>query len=773
MSKEPGKTTVTIFGAGVTGLSAAHELVLRGFAVEVIAPELNLEVRGDTLDRGIGGMARSQFVCKVPVASNASGMQRLISTANFLVDDTIVFLPQSDAKPEDERRAAAVLDRAAEAIRWLHANARDPSAFTIGVPGDSSRARLAVSPAPPAPSVANRSIWVLDQLSQRLGAAMTRQDLSGLIQESTVIDASDDPRRWVKFNVTFDLAPAEHGFRFFPSFYRHLFDTMKRTQIISPRNIEFGRTSVYDNLVASDGLGLARASTPECPRKSFVIPRSPPVAFETVRKHLGLTLSELDYTIEDIARYQLKVFKYMTSCRQRRSTEYENMSWGEFVEIQRFSPTCRKHIEFGPQMTAALRGSLSDARTQGSITVQLILDQLRTHPHVDSTLDGPTSGAWFDHWHDFLQAQQVTFTRGRLVDFAARSGRVVPILESTRLNDTTGREVVSDYYVLALSLPELHALTPRFLVAVTAAGHKLPADNDFGKVQRFVAADLDPRDTLATDLQRDEPNGPLQHLSGIQFYFDTDVRFWRGHTQYLDSAWGLTSISQPQFWLRTRTPFDIYRSVLSVDIGIWNEKHKGLTAWECSPDQLALYTWEQICDHHRTAFKAKYGQQAELPTPIAYALDNDLVLSSGRESCRDDTPFLVNRTSRYSLRPGAIHPDGGDQASTPCYGLWAGQYVMAGTFVQTYTRLTSMEAANESARHAVNTVIAASGVHSEPCEIWDPEANEPPDLAWLIELDRELFQRHLPHFVDILGWRELPAQIMPHHIVNLFERKPR
>src|SRR5579872_6735630 len=74
----------------------------------------------------------------------------------------------------------------------------------------------------------------------------------------------------------------------------------------------------------------------------------------------------------------------------------------------------RRHVEFGPQMTAALRGSLSDTRTQGTITVQLILDQLRASSHVDSTLDGPTSGAWLNHWHNFLAVQDVRFRRGHL-----------------------------------------------------------------------------------------------------------------------------------------------------------------------------------------------------------------------------------------------------------------------------------------------------------------------------------------------------------------------
>jgi hypothetical protein len=322
-------------------------------------------------------------------------------------------------------------------------------------------------------------------------------------------------------------------------------------------------------------------------------------------------------------------------------------------------------------------------------------------------------------------------------------------------------------------LPEIYALAPGLIEAAKKSGKPLPDDNDFTKLRRFVERDLVPPDTFESDLQHDAPNGPLQHLSGIQFYFDTDIRFWRGHTQYLDAPWGLTSIAQPQFWLRARGPGDAYRGVLSVDIGIWDQEYKGQKAWNCEPDQLAMYTWEQIQAHHERAFRLKYGKKAELPQPIAYAIDQDIVNEKARSARRDLMPFLVNRTAAYPLRPGQLHPKGGKRASRPFYQLWAEQYVIAGTFMQTYTRLTSMEGANESARHAVNAVIAAADVATEPCEIWDPEAHELPDLAWLIELDRALWERRLPHFIEILGWRELPSQIMPHHLKSLLARSKR
>ena len=58
---------VTVFGAGITGLTVAHELASRGIRVTVIAPEINDNILPSTLDRGIGGMARSQFAVELPI----------------------------------------------------------------------------------------------------------------------------------------------------------------------------------------------------------------------------------------------------------------------------------------------------------------------------------------------------------------------------------------------------------------------------------------------------------------------------------------------------------------------------------------------------------------------------------------------------------------------------------------------------------------------------------------------------------------------------------
>jgi hypothetical protein len=97
--------------------------------------------------------------------------------------------------------------------------------------------------------------------------------------------------------------------------------------------------------------------------------------------------------------------------------------------------------------------------------------------------------------------------------------------------------------------------------------------------------------------------------------------------------------------------------------------------------------------------------------------------------------------------------------------MHAGQLVFAGTFMQTFTRLTTMEAANESARHAVNAILGEyarqGGRMIEPCQIWNPEDYELTDLRYLIDLDERLFAARQPHVLDGLDLSFAPGARQP------------
>lgn len=744
MTREPPTSrSITIFGAGITGLTAAHELVMRGFTVQVIDKDFNEEfVQGsEMVDRGIGGMARSQWAIVPGGSLDGGSMRRLWSGAELLNDRALRFHKdkQGNALPDSEERAQMLLDEVVRASKALKKAGLSQADIAIVVP------------------LNDQASLEEDARARYIRAELEKRGLAKKVIANMLVEGPPSLHLMsVYFSGSGLVVPAEHGFRFFPSFYRHLFDTMRRTTIRNPRDSERTKATVFQNLVPCDGLGFARAGR----AISFMIPRRAILSFEAVRQILREVLGELEYTSQDIARFSLRLFKYMTSSTARRQAEYEHISWGDFLGSELYSKVSREHIEYGPQMSAALRGSQSDARTQGNITVQLLMDQLKPDALADFTLSGPTSSTWFDHWYDFLAERRVKFSRGTLDGFEVKDGQVVPVVR--------GCQVEGKNYILALSLPGIAAVADSFLRAAKQAG--IPDDKlaDFHRVKTF-AGDLD------TDLQLACPKGPLQHLSGIQYYFDQDVRFWRGHTQYLDSAWGLTSIAQHQFWARSRLPEDQYKSILSVDIGIFDRPYQpkdgrpAKTAWECTADEIAEYAWEQIYDHHDNAFRKRYGEEVVFPQPVAYALDETIEFLPDRNGAkkRNHSPFLVNQTSKYPTRPGRVMRENGKSKCISCYEVIpsgrepSGSYVLAGTYMQTFTRLTSMEAANESARHAVNALLQLWRIGGDRCDIWDPEDHEIEDLQWFKDLDEELLRRGLPHFVDVLGWTELPEHLLP------------
>ena len=89
--------------------------------------------------------------------------------------------------------------------------------------------------------------------------------------------------------------------------------------------------------------------------------------------------------------------------------------------------------------------------------------------------------------------------------------------------------------------------------------------------------------------------------------------------------------------------------------------------------------------------------------------------------------------------------------------------LVAGVYAQTFTSLNTMEAANESARHAVNGLlahhqlwrkehkIAGLADRYETCSIWPLEELEPADFEAAKQVDSRLFSLCDPHAVEIQG----------------------
>ena len=117
--------------------------------------------------------------------------------------------------------------------------------------------------------------------------------------------------------------PGEHGFRFFPGFYKHLPDTMKRIPFAANRN------GVLDNLIPATHVQLARKD-----KEELYVPLALPGGFAELRSWLGTVrqLKHVELTVGDLAFFFLRMMTLQTSCEERRRTEWERVPWWDFID---------------------------------------------------------------------------------------------------------------------------------------------------------------------------------------------------------------------------------------------------------------------------------------------------------------------------------------------------------------------------------------------------------------------------------------------------------
>jgi uncharacterized protein with NAD-binding domain and iron-sulfur cluster len=480
--------------------------------------------------------------------------------------------------------------------------------------------------------------------------------------------------------------PGEHGFRFFPRFYRHIIDTMARTPYRGAR-------SVAENLVDTTGTVFARFG-----RRPLQLPTTTP---STVPELFGL-VSDLGSLLgpehgippEEVAFFAERIWQILTSCSERRLNEYEKIGWWDFIGAEQRSDTYQKLFGIGlTRSLVASQAKLASTRTVGDIYTQLAFNLAEPEISGDRVLNGPTNDVWIDPWLTYLRGQGVEYYLNAGVRSIEMDGGVVRGVMVEQ--DRSVREVRADYYVSAL---------PIEVMATIVTDQMVRADPDLANIF------------------------PLSHntewMNGIQFYLDDDAPIGRGHQIYLDSPWALTSVSQAQFW----TDVDLsrfgdgnIRGVVSVDISDWDTPGlNGKPARECTRREIRDEVWDQL----KRSLNVQGADVLEDEDLVHWYLDLDIdpLLRANAE------PLFVNLVDTWRLRPRAV---------TAIPNLF-----LASDYVQTFTDLATMEAANEAARRAVNGILEHSGSDAPPCRLWDlhePELLEP----WRAH-DRARYREGLP-----------------------------
>lgn len=493
--------------------------------------------------------------------------------------------------------------------------------------------------------------------------------------------------------------PGEHGFRFYPRFYKHVIDTMSK--------IPDGAGFVVDHLRPTSEAAIALIDRSTWFRFSRKLVETP---YDFIAA-LELFLQDLDFDANDVSVYTAKLIEFATSCEARRLGEYEQISWWEFLDAATYSEKFQRQQRGIPRMMVAMDPERGSARTIGSITLQLLMDFGANAGHTDRTMGGPTTKMWIDPWIAYLATKGVGLHAGRPAASLNVSGGK---LASVTL--AGGATVTADYYVLAVPLETaIQLITPQI--------GSLDAS-----LERLRLEDVD---QLAS------------WMVGIQYFLYEDVPLVRGHLFLPDSPWALTAISQAQFWrdlgLFRRTFGDgNVGGCLSVDISDWNAPGKLIAkpAKLCTPDEIADEVWYQL----KAALNGAGEGGAVLTDDLrhSYHLDTDLDFSGGLPPT-NTSRLLVHPPGSWHVRPEA--------------GTQIPNLVLASDYVRTHTNLASMEGANEAARAAVNAILERSGSTAGRSMIW-PLVEPDGWLGVMKSIDAWLYARGRRHLFQILGIKQ-------------------
>lgn len=574
--------------------------------------------------------------------------------------------------------------------------------------------------------------------------------------------------------------PGEHGFRFFPGFYQHITDTMKR--IPYKRNAQ----GVFDNLVDA-----TRIYVPRFEKAGLELPAKVPTnstdlrllvdAFlQLISQQAGLRPGEIEY-------FGHKLWQLITSCHERRIGEYEKIDWWNFVEGDRFSAEYQSLLAKGlTESLVASKAKLASTKTVGDIFLQLILDLVNPTISTDRLLNGPTNEVWIEPWLAHLKSFGVDYNSHSQVEtINYADGKIQSATIRDLLTDRTF-EVRGDYYISAVPVEVMDRL-----IIDSNLHHYDPTFTNIRTLAKSVA-----------------------WMNGIQFYLKEDVPITHGHILLVDTPWALTAISQKQFW--PDVDLSEYgdgqvKGILSVDISDWgidnigeNPQESigilfGKKAKDCTDEEIKAEVWAQM----KKSFNVNGQEILKDENLHSWFLDSDIIdptrdfldelntkdkqqvtipvetlaketaelnpeerasktflrslcdLGSVKKIPKENgeliyqsvmavtsktnlEPLLVNLVNTWQLRPDAF---------TRIPNLF-----LASDYVRTNTDLATMEGANEAARRAVNAILDLTGDPAPRCKIW--ELHEPEIFAPFRWHDRQRYQQGLP-WEDLLGLKRI------------------
>jgi uncharacterized protein with NAD-binding domain and iron-sulfur cluster len=452
--------------------------------------------------------------------------------------------------------------------------------------------------------------------------------------------------------------PGEHGFRIFFGFYQNIADTLRRIPFASNPH------GAFDNLVPLPLALFARDGG----RRDLALELGAvdPLAY-TPREILDLILGLLTQTRlppDAVAWFAGRLVVYLSSCDARRTSQWENETWTEFTRADRYGEDYRAIlVRSFSELFVGSRAATTSANFPAHVLEWLLYSLLGRNSNGPPAraLNRPTNEAFVTPWLRVLRGLGVDLRmRHELRGFALRAGRIA----GARVRGPGGTSTVhADWYVCALPVERARRT---WSPAILAADPQLP---------RMARLDTG-------------------WMNGLKFFLRARTPITRGAVACVDSPWGVTALAQAQLW-----PLDFAatygdgqaRDCLSAIVSDWSAPGVlyGKPARECSADEVARETWEQLKRHLNDAGHA--------------VLTDDLLLSW------DIDPGMIRRHGRLISDDPLALPSAGLLPDRPDVTTAIGNLFLAGDYLCGEWEVGNMEAASFSARRAANAILDRAG----------------------------------------------------------------
>ena len=489
--------------------------------------------------------------------------------------------------------------------------------------------------------------------------------------------------------------PGEHAFRLEFGCYENLADTMRRIPFGSNPN------GVFDNMVPVPQVGFFREG------KANVVlpvgnldprPYTPQQVLDLIE---GLAV-EMQIPPVAAAYFANRLAVFMSSCDTRRLDDWDRVSWPDFIGADRFGDDYRKVLGNLPQFIQASKSKDTCTRY-----IALVLEAFIVYPIMGRGTNGapirmfdrPTNEAWIDPWMSALRDIGVrTRLHHVLTGFETKGGRI----SAARVRTPWGSRIVTaDHYVCALPVERARRLwTP----AILKADPKL---RDIGKLG-------------------------VAWMNGLSFFLSARADICDGTVDCVDSPWALTFVTQAQLWSADfATTYGDGRAheKLSAAIADWTTPgvRYGKPATDCTPDEVALDTWEQIKRHVNKPGAEVLSDRMLL----SWDIDQGMRLRSGHLVSED--PLVLPTVGTGQYKPGV---------TTALPNL-----ILAGDYLDSPWEIANMEATSHNGRRAANAILERAGSRETPAKAAAPY--RPPEWEPFKRIDEQRYAQGQPNVFDL------------------------